>query len=277
MIAEQDRLLTQKTRAMTVLGLIIANNNSDNVDLIDFSGLAEASRSEENVLPTTEESLRKSFQTGMSAVFLNEEQRAVGHARFIPLLDEKLRDGLNLSTQVPQIWEMGTGLMLDECRGKGINILLRHGLVRRYRAQMASGEVLVIATTKTPELRRLVDNLADLTTDEGDAYPLDFRFTNRENIPFIAPFTCVCNPEFGTGYQHGTACNQAEGPSGQTSEFRRGIELPVIGSTEPQKIACTVFVSSTSLARTTSELLQNQFGSRQNLVNKLIERGYFND
>jgi hypothetical protein len=264
--------IQQKLQRVAEFGLQIAQLGESN---IDFTALSELSQDEQNVLPVSIESLRQSFHDNMSAVLL-KDRTAVGHARFIPLLDERLITDLGLPTSTPQIWEMGTGLMLPEVRGKGINIVLRHVLISRFRDQMTSGRMLVIATTKTPELRSLVDNMADLLTDPEHQYPLDFRFTNRENLPFIAPFTCICTPDFGTGYQFGTSCNQAEVASQNTVAYRRGMELPLINNgSNGSKIACTVFLSSTKLAEETEMRLSERFGTQQNLVHVLKERRYF--
>ncbi len=270
-IMETQQKLAQKIALASEMGLILATGNESQ---IDFSGLAEESRRQPNVLPVTEHDLEVSFRQGMSAIFLAGE-RAVGHARFVPLLDQTLHTGLSMSPDIPQIWEMGTGLMLDECRGLGINLVLRHALVQRYREQMAQGDLLVIATTKTPELRTLVDKMSRLFLDPQDPYPIDFRFINREAIPLIAPFTCVCTPDFGSGYQLGNECSQAEIWTPETEGYRTGTQLPIIGQEEKSRLACTVFVSSSKLAVETNTNLAAKFGTRSNVVNTLQERGYF--
>lgn len=267
---ETQQKLARKIHQAQNMGLRIAKRGEEG---IDFSALAAQSQAEENVLPVSESVLEASFEQDMSAIFV-AGNRAVGHVRFLPLIDQQLHADLGLSDSVPQIWEMGTGLMLPEYRGQGINIVLRHALVTRYQQDMAAGTVLAIATTKTPELRSLVDKMSHLFDNPSDRYPTDFRFANRENLPFIAPFTCVCTPDFGSGYQFGTECAQAEPVTQRTVDFRRGVELPIIGQ-QKQKLACTVFVSSTSLARHTDSQLAAQFNTQANLVRSLMERRYF--
>lgn len=266
----------QRQHRMAELGVRLLSIE-DGVN-VDFSELSQASIREPNVLNTPVVEFERSFNQGMSSVLM-QGNKAVGHTRFIPLLDRSLINDLGLGEEFPEIWEMGTGLMLDPVQGRGLNNVLRFHLYDRYVERMRSGEVLVIGTTKTPELTGVLDRLRleyfNDSITEQTTYPLDFRFCNRETLPFVAPTTCVCNPTFGSGYHIGDFCSNAT-----TIEkgFRTGAGIPLkisIGS--KPKIDCTMFLSSSSLAVKANTMIGEnpRYSTRQSFVQALVERGYY--
>ncbi len=175
--------------------------------------------------------------------------------------------------RVPEIWEMGTGVMIPEYRGTGVNNLLRLYLYDHYISEMRKGNILVIGTTKTPELRSVLDRLSiEYGDNQEKGFKTDFKFCNREKFPHIAPFTCVCTPDFGTGYQYGDVC-----PAANTTieGFQQGKSIAILPSETKANIPCTMFVSSTELAQQTDNMIANSYKERRNLANNLIKLNYY--
>ena len=139
-----------------------------------------------------------------------------------------------------------------------------------------AGQILIVGTTKTPQLTSVLDRLATefKTSAESEPvnYPTEFKFCNREQFPFVTPFTCVCNPDFGSGYQHGDICSYT---NTEIQGFISGKSiLPVVENAQ-DNIPCSMFISSITLAAETNQKIESLYGKRENLVNKLVELNYY--
>lgn len=233
----------------------------------DFRELAGRMRLESALLHPSVEDLERSYSNGRSAIAVNENGRVLGHSRFIPLMDESLRQRLQLSDSVPQIWEMGSSIVYDDLRNRGFSTEIRLALLEKFRVELTEEKLLVIGTTKTLALRRILEKLRERTS-------YDFDFCHRERFPMIAPFTCVCSGSFGCGYHLGDNCSQAD-PNPVVDRYLQAVEIPIIGQGDNLKMFCTMLISSRSLAESTELSLRDRFGSRDNLVSFLKEVNYF--
>ncbi|PIV62544.1 hypothetical protein COS12_01995 [Candidatus Roizmanbacteria bacterium CG01_land_8_20_14_3_00_33_9] len=237
--------------------------------LVDRGITRESSR----VLQVTTADLAASFTNAMSAVVgRNHHQpgemvEALGHVRFSPLLDPLLKNKLDLQ-DCPEIWEMGTGFMDPETfRGKGLYGPLRNELLKIYIDKIRGGEVMIMGTTKTKAVLRVLKDA--MAMDIGAFY------TNPLSLPFISAFTCVYHGSFGQGFQNGTdACpkrvNQTSAPI--KTFFNAQDQQPIdrIIPNERRLIPCYFYAyGNPETAQKIDGILKGQFGTPDNLVTQL--------
>lgn len=252
------------------------NINTRHVSEVDFSMIESGLRSERNTLSAPYTDLEQSYREGMSEMAIDADfdpRLAVGHTRFELLLSASLRLRLGLSEEVPQIWEMGSSYVDPDYRGHGMSTRVRIPLFEMHRQIIENGQVLIIGTTKTGAVTGIMDRITNhFQQPESYMQGVEIRFTNREALPFIAPFTCICRPAFGVGYHTSEHC-----PSPQQSLpriFMTGAEvmqrytnpLKLVGR---ENVPCTMLVSSQEVAQRTNDLINAHFGSRGSLIDAL--------
>lgn len=219
---------------------------------LDFRPWAEAVQQyPDSMLPVTSEALRESFEKDMAVALVDRETRKVmGGSRLIPLLDNGLREKIGLDRDFPQIWEMGSVIIVDDpkARGNGFSFKLNKALLDSVRQRTDSGELLIIGTTKTLFLIRtlLKENIG-----------LNFSISSHDEYPMIAPLTCVCKGEMGQGFQESNNCSARIKPEQAANLLN--------SACKDGKIPCTLFVSDRELAQKIEEGLKTRF-SKDNLL-----------
>lgn len=99
---------------------------------------------------------------------------------------------------------------------------------------------------------------------------IDFYTSIHTEFPMIAPFTCVCSPDFGCGFQISTDCFARA-----KEEDLPKLEEIAAKSKDGVKIPCIMYVSSKALASDIDLQLKKNLGSQSNLVQNLKDMGYF--
>ncbi len=175
--------------------------------------------------------LEESYRSGKAAI-ITDEENVVGYVRFSPLLDDNLANKLGLPDSFPNISEIGTGIIDPAHRGRGLYKLLRGSLLESHADQIIDGRLLVIGTTKTMAILNTLHHATDLG--------MHFEAFHHQEFPMIAPFTCVCEGDFGQGYQHGVnACTKRV--RSELIPLQQNLHM-----LEPHdgKIECCMYVSS---------------------------------
>lgn len=211
--------------------------------------------------------LQESYRKGLAVALVHEgDDEAVGLARFIPLLDKQLIHGLGLG-EFPQIWELGSVIIDLPYRGKGHASNLNNALISSAQDEMQDGNLLVLGTTKTA---RMLGSL-----HAASSLGFNFHAGSHAEFPMIAPFTCVCVPDFGEGFQLTPDCSQR-------IQENQLIALEEIkeGQHKTEKIPCSMFISDRDLARDVNDRLQDRFSQGEVspqllLVSALIKHGYY--
>jgi len=225
------------------------------------------------VLQVTAADLEMSFNNAMSAVIGRNDHlprkavKALGHVRFSPLLDPRLMEKLGVE-DCPQIWEMGTGFMdPNTLRGKGLYGPLRNVLLKMHLEQINSGQVLIIGTTKTKAVLNVLK--------EAMAVELGAFYANHLAIPYISAFTCVCEGNFGQGFQHGiNACgkrtDQSAAPPAVFFNAQEQMQINQIIPDQTGIIPCYLYAyGKPEAALRIDDRLRQKFGSVDALVNRL--------
>lgn len=233
----------------------------------DLTKLYEALTQEMKFPNPSLENLIESYKYGLAIVMVDGE-KAVGFTRFIPRLGERMKNLLDLESNFPQIWETGSSIILNDpnYRGKGLFVPLRTKLLELITDKINRQEILVLSKTKTLAVykgwRRTSDEIG-----------IDFYPSVHTEFPMIAPFTCICNPNFGCGFHLSTEC-----PERITKQQLDGLEQ----MTSPTEggIPCTMYVSNKKLAKELDGTLENKFSlsfknPQKALVDKLKEIGYY--
>jgi|GEM_PF-2110725 len=221
------------------------------------------------VLPVTRSDLEQSFNSAMSALVVRFNNGAIpealGHVRFSPLLDSGLQNLLSTITNssladCPEIWEMGSGFMDPELRGKGWYGPLRNKLLVSYLDKIKAGEVIILGTTKTARVL--------LALKESLTIGLKAFYCHHETLPMISALTCICQGEFGQGFQYGAdACHKRVSrdiiPIGQfmdpmNKEFINSLPRPDVKRTD--SIPCCLYMyGMPEQAMKVEEILRNAF------------------
>lgn len=242
---------------------------------VNFSHIASAvNRESAAMLPVTPDALRNSYAAGMSTVIIDTEHgdRPVGHVRFSPLLTPELRAQLQLSNDIPELWEIGTGMIdgSDHYRNQGLYRMLRNAHVSRFVDELTSGNLVSIGTTKSLKVLHTLHHAQEEFGVEGIILP-------HTAMPFTAAFTCVCTGAFGCGFQSGVdACPQRIKPEQFPGvQFIDHTNLSAIEQIRDLnggsgKIPCTMYLQGNKQAIMKMEMrLQEQFGTPENLVESL--------
>jgi hypothetical protein len=243
----------------------------DNIDSVgkfpDFSELLEAIHHEKGTLlqPSLED-LEESF-ADRNAVVLEDGNRSIGYVRFSSLLDNTGKAKLGLSDAFPNIYEIGTAIILPEYRGRHLYPKLRNALLSLHKDEMKQGRLLVLGTTKSPKVVMSLSHSKEIG--------LEFTVTGHDNLPMIEPFTCVCSGDFGNGFQNSPECSkratETEVVLIQKADWRT---LQEQGGKPNGKIPCTLYVSDLELASQMEKELMVKYGSQEKLVEALRENGF---
>lgn len=208
---------------------------------------AEAIRNYPNdMLPVSKDQLQRSFDSDMAAVLINSDKEVVGGAKFTPLLDQKKKEELGLlGLQLPDIWEMGSIISMGEARGNGFSRSLNEKLLEPVRERIKRGELLILGTTKTIFL---ANTLLKIDLGTGGKFSL----LSQDELPMVAPLTCVCKKPLGTGFQMSPNCEY---------RIRPDQDPKSLGNNLKGKIPCTLFISNIDLARRTDSVLKAKFSA----------------
>lgn len=255
---------------MTERCIAIVDNHSVPANSLDFGPWADIIREHpKDMLPVNPYQLRKSYDADMATVLL-DGGKIVGGTRFVPLLDSAKKQELNLSSlQLPDIWELGSIAVAKEAMGNGFSRDVNKNLLSSVKERIQNGELLVIGTTKTAAVIRMLWGL-DLK-DIGN-----FSVSSQSDLPMIAPLTCVCKPPLGTGFQMSPNCEYRISPkeAEEVTQKKRGFGLN-------PGIPCALFVSDIDLARRTDGVLKKRFSEvnpsnpQGELVAALQRIGYY--
>ncbi|MEK7450593.1 MAG: hypothetical protein AAB662_01480 [Patescibacteria group bacterium] len=255
---------------MTERCITIAGNHSVPAGNLDFGPWADIIREHpKDMLPVSPDQLQKSYGADMATVLL-DDGKIVGGTRFVPLLDSAKKQELNLSSlQLPDIWELGSIAVAKEAMGNGFSRDVNKHLLSSVKERIRNGELLVIGTTKTAVVIRMLWGL-DLK-DIGN-----FSVASQRDLPMIAPLTCVCKPPLGTGFQMSQNCRYRISPkeAEEVAQKKRGFGLN-------PGIPCALFISDIDLARRTDGVLKERFSKvdpsnpQGALVAALKEKGYY--
>lgn len=225
----------------------------------DFGKIADMISHESMLLHPTARSLQESFDRHQAIVMYDREE-LVGFVRFTPLLDSLLKDKIGLSQEFPDISEIGSAVLLNEpeYRGKGLYAPLRNKLLETVSDKAIGGDILILGTTKNIAVYKVLQNSKELG--------LDFYPCRHTEFPMIAPFTCVCTPDFGQGFQLSGECPQRV-------ETNQLINLEQIADETYGKIPCVMYVSDKDLARKMDAELLQTFGDNMiNAQTELVQR-----
>lgn len=246
---------------------------------IDFGYIADGVNGEKNaMLPVTPESLTASYMRGISTVIVDtaNNDKPVAHIRFSPLITPELRSNINLPMDLPDLWEIGTGLVdkSDGYRGHGLYRMIRNAHVGRFQDELNSGSLVAIGTTKS---LKVLHTLHQAQTEFG----IEGIILRHTDLPFTAAFTCVCKGDFGQGYQCGVeACaNRIEPSQFPMADAVDGLldqsNVDAIMKIKDLNggsgtIPCTMYVQGKKAAILRMEAkLKKQFGTPENLVKQL--------
>lgn len=244
-------------------------HSTNGLESLALQELHAAMQRESTLLHPTLSSLEQSFQDGRAIALLDGE-RAVGYIRFTPLVDDRMRGALAVSPECPDIWEIGSAIILpeDAYRGRGFFSSLRNSLLATVQNEIRQERLLILGTTKTIKVITVLD--------KAQALGITFYQSAHTEFPMIAPLTCVCNPDFGCGFHIASHCPQRVTPS----QLK---ELPVLAqaSSDGTKIPCTMYVSSRPLAAHIDEALRIRFAQdnrecpQQALIDSLKRIDYY--
>lgn len=222
--------------------------------------------------------LYASFAAGFATVLINSDNRIVGYVRNIPLLDNTIKNALNLPADIGSIYELGTLFVRDDHRHDGLSV---KALIRRHIAQ-TKDHGLIIGTMKHPNVA------ASLKIAEKEGAM--FAVTNTDFYRMIQPFTCVCEGKFGNGVHLGPECpkrgNLAANSIVAVSDITRASSTDLLGANpETGATDCLMFVSDVDLAASIEDGLREAYRDRVAEINQaqqamtqgLVEKGYFGE
>lgn len=241
---------------------------SDLEETPDLSGILEAMHNETGtLLQPSLESLQGSFEKG-EAVVLMDGPTPVGFVRFSELLNEESRSALDLPDDFPLIYETGSAIILPEYRGRHLYPGLRTRLLSLVAERIKNRELLVLGTTKSP---KVIESL-----DDANELGLGFEIIDPHDNPMVASFTCVCEGDFGSGFQNGSACfNRATKTEIALVAKHDWKAVQEAGNRSDGKIPCTVYVSDVELMNKMEDRLTILFRSQAELVNELRGIGHY--
>ncbi len=245
---------------------------------VDFGPIHAAIQQEGALLHPSMEAMQESFAAGLAVAHTEDvdgRQVAVGYSRLIPLLGEEQIQELGLPAEFPLLAELGTVFVSPQYRGHGMAEGLYRELFGRFRESMQGGRLLVIGTTKTAKVLHQLEKLRDMG--------INVHAGRHTEFPNLAPVTCVCNPDFGSGFQHGPDCSErvTESDAQRIREALPGrgvIMLRDVSNGDPSKIPCTMFVSDRALAASADRMISETYGmptAQQIFVDRLGGINYY--
>lgn len=245
-------------------------NRRSGVSRPDFTEIHQAIlREKDSLLPTSIESLQKSFEDNLATVLMDSD-RAVGFIRFSPLLTGKVKNFLGLESDFPEITEIGSAVILknENYRGKGYYPKLRNHLLESVVEEVKQKRLLVLGTTKNIIVYKVLPKAKELG--------IEFYPSVHTEFSMIAPFTCVCKPDFGCGFQLSTNCSKRV-----TKDQVEKLEHLARSSSDGIKVSCIMYVSDKQLASEIDIKLKDVFTTidpldpQKALVDRLKTGGYY--
>jgi len=258
---------------------LVTNKDLETGTIPNFGLIAQGLASEAATLPVPESILADSFRSGMSAIVcqFNEEDcpQGLGHVRFTPLLSLSQRNALQLEG-LPDIWEMGSGYINDQIRSLGLYAPLRDRLIREHIESITSGKVLILGTTKTPQVLSVLKKPLE-------AFGLEAFFCNHRTFPMISGLTCTCSGDHGQGYQFGPdSCSHrvttARLPVGKivSTTLNGGYKPAIMELQANAKMPCCLYMyGKPEKIQTLETILRHIHGDPANFTQKLIRMGYY--
>jgi hypothetical protein len=226
----------------------------------DFERIHQLIRMEpRTVLPVPPSELKESYEQGLS-VILRINGESVGHMRLLQLISTDLKKTLGLPPLFPDIAEMGSTVIEESHRGKGLSELMRDRLLRHRLAERGANPMLVISTTKNPISVKSI-------TRVSERLGLNFKFVHHLTYPMIVPLTCVCTPERGggQGFRFNDPCNVRIGKgSVHLNVFNTGRATGCESG-----FGCVMYVSDQDRAKSINDSLLDTIGSEGNGSEKI--------
>lgn len=262
--------LVEKTMERLNISVLTANGRRRP----DLSDLCRQIEEHPDLLNVPLERLEESFDRKLAAVIVayrDGREIPVAFSRLIPLLSDEISDALRLPEELRKIYELGSVFVSEDWRNQHLGSEVQKATLGVTSAAFKDRSQLVIGTTKDIREIKAVSHITGL---EG----VQFEAAHHLDYSHIAPLTCVCKPEeppFGTGFQFGESCSQRiQRTDVPQIIFRSGIprRQDVVQDTH---IPCTMFVSSRKTAELFNAGFVRFFGSRENMVRRLKEVGYY--
>lgn len=235
----------------------------------DLSLVWKGMQEDKFVLKPPLEELEQSYKDGQATVLVAEvEGREVGVAyiRRSNLLDEKRKLELGLKEKVgSEIQEIGSSFTLPAFRGSTLidgqkmsyYELMRRMEMARALPDMVAGKLLVIGTSKNKRIDDINIRMnEDLIFKEFGVELFNIVHTSKETEN-IAPFTCVCTPDFGLGFQFTKQCPK------RITQDQLGKLVQLAADTPDREIPCTMYVSNLRLAMNINKQLGDAFSQEQ--------------
>lgn len=218
------------------------------------------------LLSTTIKALETSYNEGLAAVLLTDEGQAVGYARMSHLLDREGIESLGLPADFPEILEFGSAFIDPRYRG-GIYGDFKNEVLKLILDRIRNRTTLVLGTTKSMAVL--------VGTEKAKEIGITFGSLVHSDLEMIAPFTCTCNPSFGTGFHRGTEC-------ASRITHDEVAHLPEIARQREGRIHCIMTVSDIHLASEMNNSLRAHFrkqdpdNPQKALVRQLLAINHYN-
>ncbi|HUD44139.1 MAG TPA: GNAT family N-acetyltransferase [Patescibacteria group bacterium] len=240
---------------------------------VDFRFLYAAIAKEPTLLHPALATLQASYDAGLAVVnIIDGTNIANGYSRIIPLFTEEQRQQLDLPNDLADIAELGTVFVHPDFRGRRIAEDLQRQLLQQVKPQIDDQNLLIIGTTKTLKFLHILDRM-------GEETGISFYHCRHTEFPHLAPVTCICEPDFGEGFQHRPDCTTRVTETQIFSIRDLLAQREKVTHCKEYKIPCTMFVSSESLAGELDKIIagmfENRVTSQSEWVNRLIKNGYY--
>ncbi|MEK7517127.1 MAG: hypothetical protein AAB583_01125 [Patescibacteria group bacterium] len=256
----------------------------------DLSLVWEGMQEDKFVLKPPISELEESYREGQAIVLVAPvagKEIGVGYIRRSNLLDDKTKLRLGLSERVGvNIQEIGSSFLVKEYRktaiidGEKISYyeLMRRLSMAEALPDIVSGKLLIIGTSKNKRMVEINERMNEEPIFKEFGVGLFNTVHTSATTDLIAPFTCVCSPDFGYGFQLTRYC-----PKRITGEQLDNLDNLAKESPD-REIPCVMYVSSSALAAYTNQQLRavysnegryGEIDSQGNLVNALRVLSYY--
>jgi GNAT superfamily N-acetyltransferase len=232
----------------------------------DLYPLREQIAANPNLLHPNVEDMLESWHNGLGAIGVNEKGEAISYARLIPLLSPLQVEALGLPEPLGHIYEMGTVFVSEAWRNQGIGQRVQREALEHMHN--GGGERLIIGTTKAMGELKALGNI--------DIPGIQFQPAHHFEYPMVAPLTCTCDPDFGSGFKYGKECSQRISPKDVPVIVFQNGRIPRRNEVQGKgEIKCTMFTSNPATARKFDEGLREIYHTQENFVSALKVVNYY--
>lgn len=164
----------------------------DTAAVVDLTEIHRAILNDAHMRHPPLEELQRSYADGNAAVAMDGD-RPFAFVRLVERLHAGLYGAVGLPQELPTVYEIGAGFVLQGYRGRGHYTPLRNYLLGAHGRAISNGSELVVGITNNVQVLNAVKQAGGIGISFGSGSIFDFHVSYQ----MVSQFFCNCSPQEG--------------------------------------------------------------------------------